>query len=100
MTLGEYVDKGLIKAKGLAPYVICLSSIALGLGVFTAGAGQASAFPWAATLMVWAGSLLTMLGIGMLIGWHFFQYPDWFQIGKPRTQRSASAGKRRVNDSC
>jgi hypothetical protein len=100
MTLGDFVDKSLVKAKGLAPYVICLSAIALGLGIFTAGAGHVTAFPWAATLMVWAGVLLTLLGIGMLVAWHFFQYPDWFQISKPRAQRSASTAKRRINDGC
>ena len=98
MTLGELIDKNLVKAKGLAPYLICLASIALGLAIFNSGASQATAFPWAATVMTWTGVLLTLLGTAMLIAWHFFQYPNWFQIGKPRAQKPATPARRQAND--
>lgn len=64
MTVGEEVDRWIVRAKGLAPYVICLFSGVLGLGMFSTAANYSAAFPIASTVLVWLG--LGFIGFGLL----------------------------------
>lgn len=94
MTAGELLDKWLVKAKGLAPYVICISLAGLGLGMFKVAGDYAKEFPAPSVGMAWMGVLFCGLAFIALGLWHFWQYPRWFQIGKPATAKKPTIQNR------